>query len=108
MIIKMMLEEADQYFYCESRKTAPDTFEGIVHFLHKVGDGNAFVRGKTYHVATLFSSRHDALTAAERHGRSLAMQAARHVIKREERPCLDTAAQNSGRLAARSMEKSVC
>ena len=108
MIIKMMLEEADQYFYCESRKTAPDTFEGIVHFLHKVGDGNAFVRGKTYHVATLFDSRHDALTAAERHGRNLAIQAARHAIKRDERPCLDKTVQNSGWLTARPMEKSVC
>lgn len=108
MIIKMMLEEADQYFYCEARKTAPHAFEGVVHFLHKVGDGNAFVRGKTHHVSTLFDSRQDALTAAERYGRSLAMQAGHLAVKREERPCLDNAARNSGRRSARSMEKSIC
>lgn len=108
MIIKMMLEEADQHFYCEARKTAPHAFEGVVHFLHKVGDGNAFVRGKTHHVATLFDSSHDALTAAERYGRSLAIQAGRHAFKREDCPCIDNAAQNSVRLAARPMEKSVC
>ena len=72
MMIKMLLEEADQYFYCESRRAGPHSFEGVVHFLHKVGDGNAFVRAKTYTVKTSFESRHDALTAAERYGRQIA------------------------------------
>lgn len=74
MIIKMLLEEAGQFFYCEARKAAPQSFEGIVHFLHKVGDGNAFVRDKSYVVSKKFEARTDALTAAERHGKQIANQ----------------------------------
>lgn len=74
MIIKMLLEEAGQFFYCEARKSAPHSFEGIVHFLHKVGDGNAFVRGKSYTVSKKFETRNDALTAAECHGKQIASQ----------------------------------
>jgi hypothetical protein len=74
MIIKMLLEEANQFFYCEARKAAPHSFEGIVHFLHKVGDGNAFVRDKSYAVSEKFEARTDALTAAERYGKQIANQ----------------------------------
>ena len=74
MIIKMLLEEAGQFFYCEARKAAPQSFEGIVHFLHKVGDGNAFVRDKSYMVSEKFEARTDALTAAERLGKQIANQ----------------------------------
>lgn len=74
MIIKMLLEEAGQFFYCEARKAAPHCFEGIAHFLHKVGDGNAFVRGKSYTASGKFESRTDALTAAECFGKHIANQ----------------------------------
>lgn len=74
MIIKMLLEEAGQFFYCEARKAAPHCFEGIAHFLHKVGDGNAFVRGRSYAVSGRFESRTDALTAAECYGKEIANQ----------------------------------
>ncbi|WP_194711769.1 hypothetical protein [Noviherbaspirillum soli] len=72
MIIKMLLEEAGQFFYCEARKVAPHSFEGIVHFLHKVGDGNAFVRDKSHAVSKKFGTRTDALTAAECYGKQIA------------------------------------
>jgi hypothetical protein len=74
MIIKMLLEEGGQFFYCEARKAATHSFEGIVHFLHKVGDGNAFVRDKSYTTTGKFETRTDALTAAERYGKQVAMQ----------------------------------
>lgn len=72
MIIKMLLEEAGQFFYCEARKVAPHSYEGIVHFLHKVGDGNAFVRDKSVAVSEKFDTRTDALTAAECYGKQIA------------------------------------
>ncbi|HEX8884938.1 MAG TPA: hypothetical protein VF797_10650 [Noviherbaspirillum sp.] len=77
MIIKMLLEEGGQFFYCEARKAAPHSFEGVVHFLHKVGDGNAFVRDKSYALGEKFETRTDALTAAERYGKQIAMQRGR-------------------------------
>lgn len=79
MIIKMLLEEAGQFFYCEARKTAPHSFEGAVHFLHKVGDGNAFVRGNTHALSAKFECRNDALTAAERLGKQIANRLARPI-----------------------------
>lgn len=108
MMIKMLLEEAGQYFYCEARKTSSHQFEGIVHFLHKVGDGNAFVRGKTHHVRAHFESRNDALTAAERYGRQIAMRLAPSPAKSEIAASFEAGAQNVGKLAAASLEKSAC
>ncbi|MFM6831123.1 MAG: hypothetical protein ACKOVA_12465 [Novosphingobium sp.] len=108
MIIKMLLEEAGQYFYCEARKTSSHEYEGLVHFLHKVGDGNAFVRGKTYHVKSHFDSRNDALTAAEHQGKQIAMKAAASMTKRHVPAYAETGAPTLGRLATSSMEKSAC
>jgi len=108
MMIKMLLEEAGQYFYCEARKTPSHEYEGLVHFLHKVGDGNAFVRGKTYHVKSHFESRNDALTAAERYGKHLAMKAVPSLAKSEVPVCAGSAAQKPGRPAASPLEKSAC
>lgn len=108
MMIKMLLEEAGQYFYCEARKTSSHQFEGIVHFLHKVGDGNAFVRGKTHHVRSHFESRNDALTAAERHGRQIAMRLAPSPATSEAAASFEAGAQKVGNLAAASLEKSAC
>ena len=108
MMIKMLLEEAGQYFYCEARKTPSHEYEGLVHFLHKVGDGNAFVRGKTYHVKSHFESRNDALTAAERHGKQLAMNAAPSATKSDVPACAESGAPKLGRRAASPLEKSVC
>lgn len=106
MMIKMLLEEAGQYFYCEARKTAHHEFEGIVHFLHKVGDGNAFVRGKTHHVKTTFDARNDALTAAERYGKQIAMQLAQPSKLPTNGGCFEPGAQNAGRMSAAPQEKS--
>ena len=106
MMIKMLLEEAGQYFYCEARKTATHDYEGIVHFLHKVGDGNAFVRGKTYHVKSTFDTRHDALTAAECHGKHIANNLARAPARREASTCLEPGAQHTACVAKLSREKS--
>lgn len=108
MMIKMLLEEAGQYFYCEARKTASHDYEGIVHFLHKVGDGNAFVRGKTHHIKTIFASRNDALTAAERHAKHHAMKRARGPVTCETERFAEPAAQNAARIAPLSVEKAVC
>jgi hypothetical protein len=108
MMIKMLLEEAGQYFYCEARKTPSHEYEGLVHFLHKVGDGNAFVRGKTYHVKSHFESRIDALTAAERHGKQIAMKAASRPTKPDVHACAESAAQKPGRIACPPLEKSAC
>ena len=106
MMINMLLEEAGQYFYCEARKTSSHQFEGIVHFLHKVGDGNAFVRGNTYHVKGNFASRNDALTAAERHGKQIAMQLAPSPAKLDAPACFESGAPNAGRIPASPLEKS--
>lgn len=108
MMIKMLLEEAGQYFYCEARKTATHEYEGIVHFLHKVGDGNAFVRGKTHHVKATFDSRHDALTAAECHGKHIATRLARVPVRREASTCLESGAQHAACITTSSLEKSAC
>lgn len=105
MMIKMLLEEAGQYFYCEARKTSSHEYEGLVHFLHKVGDGNAFVRGKTYPVKSHFDSRHDALIAAECHGKHIAMKTAPRPAKAAVSACAESGAQTLGRLAAPSLEK---
>jgi hypothetical protein len=108
MMIKMLLEEAGQYFYCETRKTASHEFEGIVHFLHKVGDGNAFVRGKTHHVKSTFDSRNDALTAAEHHGKQIAMQLAPTPARCDDSVCFDSSAQTAGRFGVSLLEKPAC
>jgi hypothetical protein len=108
MMIKMLLEEAGQYFYCEARKTSSHDYEGIVHFLHKVGDGNAFVRGKTHHLKPNFDSRHDALTAAERHGKQIAMRLAPIPAKSRESAGFESGAQNAGRIAASRLGKPAC
>ena len=100
MMIKLLLEEAGQYFYCEARKTASHDYEAIVHFLHKVGDGNAFVRGKTYNIKTTFDSRNDALTAAERHGKHIALKHARPAINKNADICVEPGAQKAERVAA--------
>ena len=106
MMIKMLLEEAGQYFYCETRKTASHEFEGIVHFLHKVGDGNAFVRGKTHHVKSTFESRNDALTAAERYGKQIAIQLAPAPTHCEDSADFESGAQNAGRVGVSTLGKS--
>ena len=108
MMIKMLLEEAGQYFYCEARKTSSHDYEGIVHFLHKVGDGNAFVRGKTHHLKANFDSRHDALTAAERYGKQIAARLAPIPAKSREPAGFESGAQNAGRIAASCLEKPAC
>ena len=108
MMINMLLEEAGQYFYCEARKTAPHAFEGIVHFLHKVGDGNAFVRGKTVQLGMTFDCRDDALAAAQQHGRNVAMLAGSIPTQQEGGPCYDKAVRNVGRMAAGQMENPAC
>lgn len=111
MMIKLLLEEADQYFYCEARKTALHDYEGIVHFLHKVGDGNAFVRGKTYHIKTTFDSRSDALTAAEGYGKHIALKHVRSPTSHHVAtcgPCIAPGAQNAVRVAAPCLDKSAC
>ena len=107
MMIKMLLEEAGQYFYCEARNTASHEFEGIVHFLHKVGDGNAFVRGKTHHVKANFDSRSDALTAAERYGKQIAMQLARPAAQCADNLCVESNVHNGGRITASPLGKPV-
>ena len=111
MMIKLLLEEAGQYFYCEARKTALHDYEGIVHFLHKVGDGNALVRGKTCHIKPTFDSRSDALTAAEEYGKQVALKHVRlptgnHVTTCE--PCTELSAQKAVRVAAPCLVKSAC
>jgi hypothetical protein len=108
MMIKMLLEEAGQYFYCEARKTASHEFEGIVHFLHKVGDGNAFVRGKTHHVKSTFDSRNDALTAAERFGKQIAVQTAPTSARCDDNAGFESDGQNAGRTSSASLEKPAC
>jgi hypothetical protein len=108
MMIKMLLEEAGQYFYCEARKTPSHDYEAMVHFLHKVGDGNAFVRGKTHHVKATFASRNDALTAAERYGKQIALQLVPSLAKLEEPACFESGAQNAGRMGVTPLEKSAC
>lgn len=108
MMIKMLLEEAGQYFYCEARKTASHEFEGIVHFLHKVGDGNAFVRGKTHHVSAHFESRNDALTAAERFGKQIAMHLAPAPAQQDDDADFESGAKNTGRIGASALEKPIC
>lgn len=108
MMIKMLLEEAGQYFYCEARKTASHDYEGIVHFLHKVGDGNAFVRGKTHHIKTTFASRNDALTAAERHAKHHAMKRARGPVTCETERFAERGTHTAARTAPLSVEKAVC
>jgi len=108
MLIKMLLEEAGQYFYCEARKTATHEYEGIVHFLHKVGDGNAFVRGKTHHLKVTFDTRHDALTAAECHGKHIATNLARVPARREPATCLEPSAQHAACNTILSHGKSAC
>lgn len=103
MMIKLLLEEAGQYFYCEARKTALHDYEGIVHFLHKVGDGNAFVRDKTYTIKTTFDSRSTALTAAEGHGKHIALKRVRSLTDNHVescRPSIEPGAQNAVRIAA--------
>ena len=108
MMIKMLLEEAGQYFYCEARKTASHDYEGIVHFLHKVGDGNAFVRGKTHHIKTTFASRNDALTAAERHAKHHAMKRTRGPVTCETERFAERGTHTAARTAPLSVEKAVC
>lgn len=108
MMIKMLLEESNQYFYCEARKTSHHDFEGIVHFLHKVGDGNAFVRGNTHHVDARFESHRDALTAAERHGKQIAMQLVPATSKPRDNGCYESGTQNVTRMAASQQEKPAC
>ena len=99
MMIKLLLEEAGQYFYCEARKTASHDYEAIVHFLHKVGDGNAFVRGKTFHLKTTYDSRNDALAAAERHGKHIALKHARPAINRKADIGVEPGVQRAARVA---------
>jgi hypothetical protein len=108
MMIKMLLEEAGQYFYCEARKTSSHDYEGIVHFLHKVGDGNAFVRGKTHHLRSNFDSRHDALTAAERYGKQIALRHAPRPAKAAEHAGLESGTRQPGRPTAACLEESAC
>jgi hypothetical protein len=108
MMIKMLLEEAGQFFYCEARKTASHEFEGIVHFLHKVGDGNAFVRGKTLHVKSTFHSRNDALTAAERFGKQIAVQSAPTFARGDDNADFEADGQNAGRIGSAFLEKPAC
>jgi hypothetical protein len=105
MIIKMLLEEAGQFFYCEARKMAPHSFEGIAHFLHKVGDGNAFVRGQSYAVSGKFEKRTDALLAAECHGKQIASQHGRVIAGTEELSNLSTSLQSQARPSCPSLEK---
>ena len=108
MMIKMLLEEAGQYFYCEARKTASHEFEGMVHFLHKLGDGNAFVRGKTHHVKSTFTSRNDALTAAERYGKQIANHLAPAPARCDDSADFDAGAQTAARTGNASQEKPAC
>ncbi len=105
MIIKMLLEEAGQFFYCEARKVAPHSFEGLVHFLHKVGDGNAFVRGKSYTVSKKFETRNDALTAAECYGKQIAHQHERLGAGTDSQPSLPNGLQSQGRSSNLALEK---
>ena len=105
MMIKMLLEESGQYFYCETRKTASHEFEGIVHFLHKVGAGNAFVRGKTHHVKSIFDSRNDALTAAEQYGKQIAIQLAPMPARCDDSAGLESGVQNAGRSGVSPLQK---
>lgn len=97
MMIKMLLEEADQFFYCEAKRTGPHSFDGIVHFLHKVGHGNAFVRGKSHRVHQSFDCRDDALAAAERHGRHIALKLGRAASGSTEQAGYDSPAQGQAR-----------
>lgn len=97
MIIKMLLEEAGQFFYCEARKAAPHSFEGIVHFLHKVGDGNAFVRDKSHAVSEKFETRTGAITAAERFGKQIANQRGRLPLDTENQSNYCNSLQPPGR-----------
>ena len=108
MMIKMLFEEAGQYFYCEAKKTASHSYEGIVHFLHKVGEGNAFVRGKTCHCTAVFESRNDALTAAERYGKQLAHQGQHSAANPKCTPRFKSGTQNPTRKAAKQIAKSAC
>lgn len=109
MMIKMLLEEASQYFYCEARKTSPHSFEGIVHFLHKVGEGNAFVRAKAYTVNTSFASRQEALMAAERYGRNIAPKLVENSVNTPQEHCaFNNSAQVPGRQKSAYQEKPVC
>lgn len=108
MMIKMLLEEAGQYFYCEARKTASHEFEGLVHFLHKVGDGNAFVRGKTHHVKSTFDSRNDALTAAERCGKQIAMRLAATSARCGDSDDFESGTQTAGRMGGVVLDKPAC
>jgi hypothetical protein len=105
MIIKMLLEEAGQFFYCEARKMAPHSFEGIAHFLHKVGDGNAFVRGKSYPVSEKFETRADALIAAECYGKHIASQHGRICGCTEEQSNLSTSLQSQARPSCPTLEE---
>jgi hypothetical protein len=105
MIIKMLLEEAGQFFYCEARKAAPHSFEGIVHFLHKVGDGNAFVRDKSHAVREKFDTRTDALTAAECYGRHIATHRGRLPAGDEEQPDYCNSLQSPSRPSGRALGK---
>jgi hypothetical protein len=107
MMINMLLEEAGQYFYCEAKKTAHHEFEGIVHFLHKIGDGNAFIRANTCHLKAGFASRDDALGAAERHGKVMSRNVAPAVALSDYTDRF-AAAPPAGRLPASSAEKSPC
>ena len=107
-MIKMLLEEAGQYFYCEVRKTAPHAFEPVVHFLHKVGDGNAFVRGRTVQPGMTFDCREDALAAAQQHGRTVAMLLGPIPTRQEGGACYDNGVRNAGRMAAGQMENPAC
>ena len=108
MMIKMLLEEAGQYFYCEARKTSSHDYEGIVHFLHKVGDGNAFVRGRTHHLRASYDSRNDALTAAEHYGKHIALRNAPNVEKTVEHAGFASGTRQAGRTAAGCMKGSAC
>ena len=105
MIIKMLLEEGGQFFYCEARKAAPHSFEGIVHFLHKVGDGNAFVRDKSYVVSEKFETRTDALTAGERYGKQIANQRERLPAGTGEQSDYRNSLQSQGRPSAPTLGK---
>jgi hypothetical protein len=105
MMIKMLLEEGGQFFYCEARKAAPHSFEGIVHFLHKVGDGNAFVRDKSYAVGEKLETRTDALTAAERYGKQIARQRERLPAGVGEQSGYCNGLQSQGRLGGPNLEK---
>jgi hypothetical protein len=105
MIIKMLLEEAGQFFYCEAKKAAPHCFEGIVHFLHKVGDGNAFVRDKSYAASEKFDTRTDALTAAERYGKQIANQRGRLPAGTKEQSDYCNSMQSQGRPSGPALGK---